>query len=138
MDVRSGTRRALPPSVGASRVARMLAHAAVLVTTLESVKDGGASVPDTDWGSVGLVLAIVGAFLIGCAVLARGHKPLVDALFGEHRARASGLREAIFQRALLVVGFTWLAAGFALELVGRLRPAATSAFPVAWSAGIAV
>lgn len=95
-------------------------------------------VPETDWSSVGLLLAIVGAFLIGCALLARGHKPLVEALFGERRSRASGLREAIFQRALLVVGFTWLAAGFALELFGRLRPATTPAFPVAWSAGIAV
>lgn len=114
--------------------------ALALESAVVSAADGAlaSDVPDTDWGSVGLVLALVGAFLIGCAVLARGHKPLVEALFGDRRPRPAGLREAIFQRALLVVGFTWLAAGFALELFGRLRPAQATSFPVAWSAGIAL
>lgn len=112
--------------------------ACIVLLALASDPFATADVPETDWGSVGLVLAIVGAFLIGSAVLARGHKPLVEELFSERRARPAGLREAIFQRALLVVGFSWLAAGFALELFGRQRPVSDAAFPVAWSAGIAV
>ncbi|MBK7877897.1 MAG: hypothetical protein IPJ77_19635 [Planctomycetes bacterium] len=92
----------------------------------------------TDWHSVGLVLAGLGAFLIGIAVLARGHRGLVSELLG---ARARGLvrlREVLFQRALLVVGFLWLAAGFAFELAGHLHPVATPSFPVAWAGAILV
>ncbi len=92
----------------------------------------------TDWHSVGLVLAGLGAFLIGIAVLARGHRGLVSELLG---ARARGLvrlREMLFQRALLVVGFAWLAAGFALELLGHLHPVTSPSFPVAWAGAILV
>ena len=44
----------------------------------------------------------------------------------------------LFQRALLVVGFAWLAAGFALELLGHLHPVTSPSFPVAWAGAILV
>ncbi len=148
------------------------------------------SVAETDWQSLGLVLAGLGAFLIGLAVLARGERGLVEAHLGSSSgaqsranpvgerafrdesergaqpdarwssaesssrveadatrapradsARASrfvALREALFLRAQLVVGFTWLALGFACQLVGRFHPSRDPAFPVAWTGAIVV
>ncbi|MFO1009406.1 MAG: hypothetical protein U1F29_05020 [Planctomycetota bacterium] len=92
----------------------------------------------TDWHSVGLVLAGLGAFLIALAVLARGRRGLVSELLGDRARGLVRLREALFQRALLVVGFAWLAVGFALELLGHLHPVARPSFPVAWAGGILV
>lgn len=92
----------------------------------------------TDWTSVGLVLAGLGACLIGVAILARGKRGLARELFGAHAGGVVRLRETLFQRALLVVGFGWLAAGFALQLLGRLRPAAAPEFPVAWAGAVLV
>lgn len=154
------------------------------------------SVAETDWQSLGLVLAGLGAFLIGLAVLARGERGLVEAHLGTNglrgraardegelgageRARAAwgaasrsgsagsvrgaandaaagtgagsasrpepsrasrfvALREAFFLRAQLVVGFTWLALGFACQLVGRFHPVRDPAFPVAWTGALVV
>jgi hypothetical protein len=90
----------------------------------------------TDWTSVGLVLAGVGAFLIGLAVLARGHRGLVEELLGARAPRLGRLRDAIFQRALLVVGFAGLAGGIALQLLGRFFPVAEPSFPVAGAGAI--
>lgn len=90
---------------------------------------------EPDWVSVGLVLSLVGAFLLGNAVLFRHPRQLVEELFGKRTIRLHAIREHIFHRVQTSVGFTFLLAGFALQLVGRSRPppvAAEPAFPLFW------
>lgn len=100
-----------------------------------------AALPETDWQSVGLVLAGLGAGLLGLALLVRGQRALVRELLGTRGARSvrvGDLREAIFQRAQLVVGLAWMALGFVLQLLGRFRPVERPAFPVAWAGAIVI
>lgn len=203
----SGAPGALALPISAARFAfAFLAQRGLASDALEP------SVPDTDWQSLGLVLAGLGAFLIGLSVLARGERGLVEAHLplpvvpggpGSDRARdgrsrrdsgesswpraddderapwtnarrarsspallSSGaasarsepakdkdeprasspprpsrfgaLREALFLRAQLVVGFTWLALGFALQLLGRFHSASEPVFPVGWTGVVVV
>jgi len=95
-----------------------------------------------DWVVVGLVLDVLGAFLLGNAVLFRHPRLLVEEFFG---ARTGGLgvrlravREHVFHRAQVAVGFTYLVGGFGLQLLGRFRPVAVTAFPAAWVGAILV
>ena len=90
---------------------------------------------EPDWPSIGLVLAIVGAFLIGNAILFRPPRLLVEELFGTRQLRLPAIREYIFHRVQVGVGFTWLLAGFGLQLFGRFRPPPAGvepSFPVFW------
>lgn len=103
----------------------------------------GGAAPDwisPDWISVGLVLSVVGAFLLGNAILLRHPRALVEEHFRRRRdaptRRLGAIREHVFQRAQIAVGFTYLVGGFALQLLGRYRPAippgAVPEFPAAW------
>ena len=96
-----------------------------------------------DWIAIGLVLSVVGAVLLGNAILLRHPRSLVEESFrGKHgRApRLGAIREYVFQRAQVAVGFTYVVGGFALQLLGRYRtPAAPTAepeFPAAWVGAI--
>lgn len=103
---------------------------------------------EPDWGSVGLVLAIVGSFLLGNAVLFRRPQQLVRERFAASAADTSGLRSQpllgirgqIFHRLQVLTGFLYLVGGFALQLLGRFRPPAVDGptFPVFWIAVIAL
>ena len=103
---------------------------------------------EPDWGSVGLLLAIVGSFLLGNAVLFRRPRQLVRERFAASAADTSGLRSQpllgirgqIFHRLQVLTGFLYLVAGFALQLLGRFRPPAVDGptFPVFWIAVIAL
>ena len=94
----------------------------------------------TDWVSIGLVLAIVGAFLLGNAILFRHPRTLVEEFFGARRARLHAIREYVFHRAQIAVGFTYLVGGFGVQLLGRYlavgeapgSPGGERQFPVAW------
>lgn len=104
-----------------------------------------------DWAAIGLVLAILGTFLLGNAILFRHPRTLVAEFFG---ARTSGvrlhaIREYVFHRAQVAVGFTYLVGGFGLELLGRYCPTPSAAaslgehgesptFPAAWVGAILV
>jgi hypothetical protein len=88
---------------------------------------------EPDWQSVGLVLALVGAFLLGNAILFRHPRQLVAELFGRREERLHTIRAFIFHRVQVAVGFTFLVSGFALQLYGRTRPPPIDpepAFPV--------
>src|SRR5262249_18651481 len=94
-----------------------------------------------DWVAVGLVLALLGTFLLGNAILFRHPRTLVEEFFGgpARGVRLHAIREYVFHRAQVAVGFTYLVAGFGLELLGRYRPAAPAPdFPVAWVGAILV
>ncbi len=95
---------------------------------------------EPDWMSVGLVLAIVGAFLVGNAALLRQPRRLFPELFGDRRLSRAIVRERLFHRVQLAVGFAFLIAGFGVQLVSRTRPSPPEGapFPVAWVGVIAV
>lgn len=102
------------------------------------VLDAMAAGP-TDWFGVGLVLTIVGGFLLANAILFRHPRTLVAAHFGGTPSRLGTIREYIFHRLQVHLGFLFLLSGFGLELYGHYRPplpATTGvSFPTAWVGG---
>jgi len=102
-----------------------------------------------DWIAIGLVLALLGAFLLGNAILFRHPRTLVEEFFGSRggarAVRLHAIREFVFQRAQIAVGFSYLVGGFGLQLLGRYRGAASAgsaaedpSFPAAWVGAILV
>ena len=94
-----------------------------------------------DWTSLGILLAIVGSFLLGNAILFRPPRVLVEELFALRRRRLAAVREYVFHRVQVGVGFLYLTGGFALELFGRYQPADAAAprsFPSLWAGALAV
>ncbi len=88
-----------------------------------------------DWATLGLVLAIVGCFLLANSILFRSPQQLVREHFGQPRERLRTLREYIFHRVQITLGFGYLLGGFSLQLYGRVRPAPAdleTPFPLAW------
>lgn len=95
----------------------------------------------TDWFGVGLVLSIVGGFLLANSILFRHPRTLVEEHFGAGRARLASIRQYIFHRLQVHLGFLFLLLGFGLELFGHYRPPEAipgrgaetwPAFPTAW------
>ena len=101
---------------------------------------------EPDWIAIGLVLSVVGAFLLGNAILFRHPRTLVEEFFGSRATRLPAIREFVFHRAQVAVGFTYLVAGFGVQLVGRYRSDAAEAgsarpdheFPVVWVGAVVV
>ncbi len=93
-----------------------------------------------DWFGVGLVLAIVGGFLLANSILFRHPRTLVEEHFGTRAQRLSSIREYIFHRVQVHLGFLALLAGLLLQTYGRYRPAPSGdgppVFPFAWVGGI--
>ena len=92
----------------------------------------------TDWNSVGLVMAIVGAFLLANAILFRHPRALVEEHFSGKRRHLTTIRDFIFHRVNIHLGFFFLLAGFAVQLYGELQPAPPTPreFPTAWVGAI--
>ena len=94
----------------------------------------------TDWFGVGLVLAIVGGFLLANAILFRHPRTLVAAHFGGGVSRLGTIREYIFHRLQIHLGFLFLLSGLGLQLFGHFRPplptTEAAPFPTAWVGGI--
>ena len=110
---------------------------AILVTGPSARPEGLFGAPD--WSSVGLILAIVGSFLLANAILFRDPKALVREHFGQNRIQLRTIREFIFHRVQMTLGFGFLMTGFALQLLGRVLPPAAGAepmFPILWIGGI--
>ncbi|HVS11087.1 MAG TPA: hypothetical protein VMS76_14555 [Planctomycetota bacterium] len=88
-----------------------------------------------DWTTLGLVLAIVGSFLLANGILFRHPRALVEERFGRRRMPLRTIRAFIFHRVQMSLGFGFLVTGFALQLWGHLRPPAVgaeSASPALW------
>ena len=88
-----------------------------------------------DWSVIGLVLSIIGSFLLANAILFRHPKHMVRERFGREKAQLRTIREYIFHRVQVSIGFTCLLSGFGLQLFGRYRPLPADApqtFPVLW------
>lgn len=101
---------------------------------------------EPDWIAIGLVLSVVGSFLLGNAILFRNPRTLVEEFFGSRSTRLPAIREFVFHRAQVGVGFTYLVGGFGVQLLGRYRSdsyaplalAPEREFPVAWVGAIVV
>ena len=87
-----------------------------------------------DWVGIGLVLAIVGSFLLANSILFRHPRELVQERFGRPNPRLRTIREYIFHRVQVNLGFGFLLAGFVLQLYGRYRPpeGGASELSLAW------
>lgn len=107
----------------------------MLATTAFAPLDESA----TDWGAVGLVLLLAGTFLLGHALFPRSPRELVAERFGAPGAPLVAIREHIFHRLQVGIGFAYLLGGLGLELLGHLRPSSgPPSFPVFWIALVAL
>lgn len=101
-----------------------------------ALQTGGASeVKVTDYQALGLACAILGCFLVANAILFRHPRRLVHEFFGTTKPRLHSIREYIFNRSQMHLGFLYLMAGFGLMLFGRLRPPGageTPTLPMVW------
>lgn len=104
---------------------------------------------EPDFVTVGLLLAVVGSFLLGNAILFRHPRDMVRERFAASPAAPLaarvvpllGIRAQIFHRLQVSTGFFYLVLGFALQLVGRFRPldpGVEPSFPVFWITAIAL
>ena len=88
-----------------------------------------------DWMGIGLVLAIVGSFLLANSILFRHPRQLVVERFGREIQQLRKIREYIFHRVQVNVGFGFLLAGFGLQLYGHYSPLPAGVekeFPALW------
>jgi len=75
-----------------------------------------------DWESLGLVLSILGCFLLANGVLLRDPRSLLAQRLARATPPLRTLRELVFQRVQTGLGLLFLSGGFALQLVGRSLP----------------
>jgi len=104
---------------------------------LASLSPGSAtaSLDRPDWVTIGLVLAIVGSFLLANAILFRNPRGMVEQIFGGAQLQLRSIREYIFHRVQVTLGFLFLLVGFGLQLYGHYDPprvAVGGDFPALW------
>jgi hypothetical protein len=88
-----------------------------------------------DWMGIGLVLAIVGSFLLANSILFRHPRQLVVERFGKEVQQLRNIREYIFHRVQVNVGFGFLLGGFGMQLFGHYSPLPAGVekeFPALW------
>lgn len=71
---------------------------------------------------LGLCLSVLGLFLVANALLLRSSKSLLEESFGRRRIRLRTIRELLFHRAQMSLGFAFLLVGTLVQLWGQLRP----------------
>jgi hypothetical protein len=93
-----------------------------------------------DWTSLGLFLVIVGGFLLASALVLRPPREWVEQALGLARPRLAALREQVFHRVQMAVGFLYILGGFALQLYGRMSmsEAGPREFPAVWAGAMLV
>ena len=88
-----------------------------------------------DWAAVGLVMSILGSFLLANAILFRHPRTMVEGLFRGEKRELRPIREYIFHRVQVTLGFLYMLGGFCLQLFGRYsKPPADAElpFPTVW------
>ncbi|MBM3991865.1 MAG: hypothetical protein FJ298_12760 [Planctomycetes bacterium] len=85
---------------------------------------GAAEWVAPDWTILGYVLAIVGCVLLANGVLFRNPRALVAERLGRGPQPLRRVRDFVFHRVQVGLGFSYLVAAFASLLYGRLEPAA--------------
>lgn len=95
--------------------------------------------PEDAFG-LGLVLVLIGGFLLANSILLRHPRTLVAEHFGGAREKLTSIRGLIFHRLQVHLGFLFVLVGFALEIYGHYGGAAVGpaprGFPVAWVGAI--
>jgi len=84
---------------------------------------------------LGLCLSVLGLFLVANALLLRSPRSLVEERFGGRRLKLRTIRELLFHRAQMTLGFAFLLVGTLVQLWGQLRPPAADepgASPTLW------
>ena len=105
--------------------------------SLAAFQEGAEELGEPDWVVVGLVLSLVGSFFLANAILFRHPRSLVREHFGAANARLRSIREYIFHRLQIHLGFLFLMAGFGMQLYGRFHPAPPDTpFPTGWVGAI--
>lgn len=89
--------------------------------------DGRSAFGAPDGHVLGPALAILGVFLVANGILTRSSKSLIEERFGGRRMKLRSIRELVFQRVQMMLGFGFLIAGFGAELWGELHPSAPDA-----------
>lgn len=109
----------------------LMTHLGVVLPT-QPIWEGVFS--DPDWISLGVVTAIVGAFLIANATLFEHPRRLVARYFGAGSGRLQSVREYVYNRVQTTLGFAFLLAGFGMQLFGHLAAKAPGETPLnmAW------
>ncbi len=98
---------------------------------------GAATFGPPDWTSLGLVLSIVGSLLIANGILFRNPKGLVAERLGRSPLELRRIREFVFHRVQMTLGFLFLVAGFAAQLYGRAAPSVDGGgSPALWVGGV--
>jgi hypothetical protein len=100
-----------------------------------------SSFANPDWTAIGLVLAIAGSFLLANSILFRHPRSLLRERFGRATRELRKIREYVFHRVQVNLGFGFLLAGFGLQLYGRYKPAPATAersFPALWIGVVAL
>ncbi len=82
-----------------------------------------------DWEVVGWVMCILGSFLLANAILFRHPRTMVEELFRGEKRELRPIREYIFHRVQVTLGFVYLLAGFVLAVIGKLSDSGTEAGP---------
>jgi len=98
--------------------------------------------PEDAFG-LGLVLVLIGVFLLANSILFRHPRTLVAEHFGAARGRLVSIRGLIFQRLQVHLGSLFLLVGLALQIYGHygLEPGLAGTpreFPLAWVGVIVV
>jgi len=104
-------------------------------TALAVPPAAASGIASPDWVTIGLVMAIVGSFLLANSILFRRPRLLVRERFGQETPKFRSIREYIFHRLQVNLGFGFLLAGFGLQLYGRhspLPPEMQGTFPAMW------
>lgn len=100
---------------------------------------GAASFGPPDWSSLGLVLCVVGSLLIANGILFRNPKALVAERLGRASHEIRRIREFVFHRVQMTLGFLFLVAGFSAQLYGRaVPPAEDGGSPALWIGAVVV
>lgn len=82
---------------------------------------------DSPWSApdgrvLGLWLAMLGVLLIANAALLRNPRSLVEERFEARRLKLTSIRDLVFHRMQMTLGFGYLVAGFIAQLYGHVSP----------------
>jgi len=97
-----------------------------------------------DLFGIGLVLSIVGCFLLANSILFRHPRTLIVDFFQRTERQLASIREYIFHRVQIHLGFLFLLTGFGFQLFGHFRPQpgqgpdGAREFPILWVGVIAL
>ncbi len=99
-----------------------------------ALTEGPGLFANPDWTSLGIVTAMIGAFLIASATLLEHPRRLVARYFGRSSGRLQSVREYVYNRLQVVLGFAFLLIGFGMQLVGHFvsLPAGAEPLNMAW------